>query len=758
MTFDLAQIEKVYVAAIEMLPTPSAVLPWTPADFPSVQAWYDSTDADLPLIGNEVTDWPNPIRPADELFDASGGPEMVTGPAVRFDRSNTESMTTGAATSLFVDASSGLICVRARWNNPPASDEVNFWANEMVVAEGGGNVGIFARTATGGGDDYFVDDYIADGWSTSSIEIVCGLYDGSANELTFQAELGVWHTVLMRWNGSKMNASLGGGAELEVACGSVSALSAAFQVGGGGAVLAPYSDIDLSLIVCAKQQGADADRSELIGYAERTRYFGTHGFTTSSTDTPPDRHVPGRLLETSEISTRLRPTADGLFAGLIESANVGRFELANPDGALDYLLDFAVDGLPIRLLRGERAGGTITPITDMDLVSTTVGGYWEADLERLSLVTGDRGLRLRIPAQPKVYAGTGKGTDGHEGALDLAGRRKPLVRGWVLNAEPQLVDPGTLLYQLSSEPLASVLKVYDKLAPLTLDTAHSSFAALDAAVPGAGQYSTWLAGGMIKLGTIPVGRVTVDAIAGAQTTTADICLELLQSVAGLNEAELDTGAFAQLASSQPGQAGLYLPSGNADRVEDVVVALAAGVGAAIGEGQDGRYTVQRIEDPAGGTPVLSLTETDITDFFLEPLPYGVPVRSVTARFRRNYTVMSEDEIAGTANDNVRARAEKPWATVTAESADAGRIHQASANLVVETPFHNETDAEGEATRLVALYGFERMLIRIQAPRFTFAAGVGDLIQVTLNRYGLDAGKLFVVVAVDRAQQELTCFG
>ena len=88
-------------------------------------------------------------------------------------------------------------------------------------------------------------------------------------------------------------------------------------------------------------------------------------------------------------------------------------------------------------------------------------------------------------------------------------------------------------------------------------------------------------------------------------------------------------------------------------------------------------------------------------------------------------------------------------TLSAENATVKTKHPLAIERSVDTLLANEDDAQNEADRLLDLYGADRDLLRIKVQRDALPADIlGKVILLGLPRYGLQEGKLMVVVGTE----------
>jgi hypothetical protein len=285
-----------------------------------------------------------------------------------------------------------------------------------------------------------------------------------------------------------------------------------------------------------------------------TLRYATHDYPRAS------KRYDVRLLE----PPLYRVSASGALFGGAESS-IGEAVLSNEDGALDVLLDYAVDGRPCRAtLVAEdevlaQAGGSVLLVdgdTLLDVDGTETALLVDARSARLLLGVVERLIwdvgrvivRLRDPSEAlrdphphSVYAGSNVPPDGVEGEEDdIRGRNKPRVYGGAGNMLPVLVNKQKYIYQYTDSTGYEVLFVFDRGKSLSPPAGpEASLAALEASTPAPGAY-TWYEG-YIKVGAVPE-ELTANAQSSPNLDAGDV-FSLIVGEAG---ATVDAGDVTAL--------------------------------------------------------------------------------------------------------------------------------------------------------------------------------------------------------------------
>lgn len=319
-------------------------------------------------------------------------------------------------------------------------------------------------------------------------------------------------------------------------------------------------------------------------------------------------------------------------ASLIGSGNL---LLSNPDGKLDYLLNYNWNGRSITIKYANDY--TIAYASFTTIFKGTVKELLLGESE-ISIVLRDSSEFLNKAIQTNVYAGSG----GSAGTTDLKNVKKPLLWGRVYSAEPVLVDPVKLIYQFNDGVLTTVHGLFDKGVALTAGANYANYAALDAVdattIP-AGTYRTCTAEGYIRLGAPTDGLLTGDITGINQTSIADICNDIVINKGGLVSGDIDAAALAQFETDTAGESGYYLRTPESD-IDQVIEELVGSV--------HGYWTINRAGKIVFGqfkfnTPAATIAAKDVASIKKEGSP--LPNHQVEVSWRKVWAVHEDSDIA-----------------------------------------------------------------------------------------------------------------
>lgn len=502
------------------------------------------------------------------------------------------------------------------------------------------------------------------------------------------------------------------------------------------------------------------DVSVSITTASFAIYAATEEWITRSTDTPANQPFFGTLMRPLRVDRSI--IANGRFSEL--SSGYGEIELDNSEGQYDEQIKrTGVDGanLTVKVRKHGR------PYEEAIVLFSGLAESWTVAEQNVIVRILDSSFRLNVPAQPDIYAGTG----GLEGGDDLAGKRKIRTFGECSNITPAALIPQELVYQVNDGAVQDIPAVYDRAAALTIDTTpdYPNSTLLRAATIGAGKYATCLAEGLFRLASAPDGLVTCDVEGDVLDgdyveTSADIVSRLLATATDIVVPDdLVTSTFDAVNTAQPATIGFHLAVDSNMTVRDAVSAIMGAIGGWAGFRRSGKFEVAIFAAPSG-TPTATYDEKDVIDIRREQLPDGIdpPPWRWRVAWGRNWTVQTTDIAGGVTAARI------------AFLKDAVRLAEASDTVIltdhpraqdpapVEAEFAQQSDAQDEADRQLALYRVARSLYRVTVKVAPFFHEIGQVISLTYPRWDLVDGRLLTIVALvqdaDENSVEIVAFG
>lgn len=494
-------------------------------------------------------------------------------------------------------------------------------------------------------------------------------------------------------------------------------------------------------------------------------------FRTRPSDTPPNTVYHNQIDDAGNFE---RYIFDRDTTGGQSSSGRGVVVLANNDGSLDSYKSYGFDGRSIVIRRGQMNG--VYP-DDFPILfrGTMKSVLFTFDSVTITMKNRQEEISSKI-IQTDRFAGDNVLPLGLEGtADDLKGLYKPDLYGTVFGISPPMVNTSKLILQLSARPGNAVLAVYDSGVLLTPGVNRSTIADLISSAPASNSWDSYSGpeGWYIRLGSTPAGQITVDAQEGttsADRTVAQIVKRILVGPAELSESEdLNSNSFSNLDLKNPAEVSAWFDT-NPTRVGDGLDMLVKSIGAFWDVSRSGLFRVGRLESPTG-SPVTTFVDRD--HFIFESAAVriqppkdenaGIPSHRVTVRYARNYTIMSGNDLAGSAMSRLPMLEREYKSTDPVEDLSVFQKHPLSTEYTVETQIVDQTDAEAERDRILALRSVDRDTVKITVSNdYTASVDLGDTVRLIVPRFGWDSGKLFIVTGMlDRyndQKTELTLWG
>lgn len=459
------------------------------------------------------------------------------------------------------------------------------------------------------------------------------------------------------------------------------------------------------------------------------------GFTTTPTDTRPNQHFKALVNNPLQVETSILGGTE--FGN--GSTTFGSIIIENGDKEMDAAASYEWSGRKVTV----KAGAKGLAYSDFATVFSGAIEDYEDDDERINLTIRDNRIRLDQP----LFAGTYAGTGGLEGGDDIAGQSKPLCFGKVLNIEPRLVDPVTLIYQIHDSSVLSIGKVRDSGVELTY---AGDVPSITAATPAAGTYVTQLSGGYLRLGSTPAGRITANAEgdngAGYVSTAGEIIKRLAKTrlaVSPFDSSEIDDGAFARIDAAVSGPVGFY--SAEAITASEIIDGLLLPIAAYWNFDRLGILTGGVLETPS--IPSLTLDTTNIDEEGPQRIASIPPAWRIQVGYAPLGVVQGEDELAGATTDEDRAFLTSGYRFATLEDQSIRTRDTRAQERTFLTRLTEKADAEALLSRLGMLFMEPRNLYRAPLHNMIYRASVGATATMIYPRRGLEGGIEFLVAGV-----------
>lgn len=428
------------------------------------------------------------------------------------------------------------------------------------------------------------------------------------------------------------------------------------------------------------------------GTGVTTLYYATNGVVFNN------QYYEPRLKQPGNFSQNI--FSDGRTGGASQTG-YGEIVLLNPDGGLDPLITYGFDGRPLILRKIVDGVGSILMSCSMEQPTPS----WTEVPIRIK----DKQQLFNVAIQPTKYIGDNVLPDGLEGSDDIKGQPKPILYGVVNNLTPVCVNTSRLIYQCSDTALAALSAVRDRGVPLAADTAYTTQAEMFANPPVPGTYRVYLAGGVFRLGSLPTGAVTCDAVEGSTAglrTAAQIAKRVALRV--ITAGEMDLTDIAALDTANNAEVGIYVKQ--EATVAAVLDEILSSVGAWYGFNSVGVLNMGRLEAPIASPSLATFTNAELLDIqrrATNDTGRGIPPYKINLGYDKNYTVQDATSLAGSAREVLSwAKYSRPtgWLTSTYEIYYGNGVALKSSFVTGSTATHLLLTSDGASWEQVTVSG------------------------------------------------------
>jgi hypothetical protein len=489
--------------------------------------------------------------------------------------------------------------------------------------------------------------------------------------------------------------------------------------------------------------------------SQRTLYFGTETYVSSD-----NKEYLGDIIDAGSIAQYMYDVASTFGESKI---TIGDIVLNNLSGKYDY----------VRKLGFKSASLRIKQVTTSNNITTILSGtckFAEVSLNRVTFSISDRLADLNKDAQKSLFDGSNSGPTGIEGTIDsLKGVVKPFIFGKCRNIEAPLLNSSKLIYGINFDndgntlAITSVDAVRDAGVALTIDTAVgtsgvvTNLAAMQAATIASGKYIVCLSESLIRLGSIPLGAVTIDATESV-LKPGSLVKNIIEK-AGFTSGDYINSTFTALDTFLAYNHGVYVNSGTTFLA--ICNDILSNIGGFISCTSDNKFFVGYLKSAELFASSKSFDDYSTIDFSTissKDDGLGIPPKQIKLNYNRNYKVMNDSDFAGSVSQDDRDFYSKEYLTV--ESVVNSKIDTKHYNAPVfnlNTLIDSNTDAQTELARQLTLRQKERNFYSFKTYDLSTLA-IGDVINISNSqRFDLQEGKNVVIMGkeVEFAKSSIT---
>lgn len=505
---------------------------------------------------------------------------------------------------------------------------------------------------------------------------------------------------------------------------------------GSGQLLAAPTDILGDPVLGDQPRGGFQ-----LGLPER-HFLGSHTFIGPPDDNRRPNVVARPRLRTAISSTKLFPFLPGESRS-VQSTD-GFVEIANDDGAYDFFpASMTADGLDVSIWHGPRRGY----FDDFSLRLRALGRSFDGTDRRTRLQLQNDITVVQKPIASSYYTGLGL----LEGDLDIAGLPVPSAFGTCGNVSLVPLLKANQVWQIAQGPLQAINAVYDGGLPLIFAGDYPTLAALIAAPVSAGQYLTCEALGLVRFFENAAFKYTAD-IQGFVfegewlSTLAQITEYLLRRRVGLFANAIDRAAIFGVGAVEAG----YF-TGTADlQVSDYMEEAARSIIGFHGLGRDGRYRLKRVFAPESYALPQAIPVAGVN---IKPEHFETYVRSEqTVRYDRNWTPMTDAEIAPSVSDERRRYLKSQGRSITTPNGSGAAFYpNARPGDPINTIVNSQFWANEIGKEAIKMTGTEQSLYSVELGRRGYSLDGGDPVAFTTDRYGA-GGVVWIVKEIQERSE------
>lgn len=459
-----------------------------------------------------------------------------------------------------------------------------------------------------------------------------------------------------------------------------------------------------------------------------TFLFSTRPWTGSPTDAnrPNERAIP-RLISAGLIS-RSAPIDSSIQRR--GERTIGDARLANPDGALDYILTtYTIAGGSIKAWIAEPQDTS----DEWTLVYEATIDEAEATRRDIRINITTIAEQLKRSLQTRRYTGGG----GLSGDASIAGQLRPTCWGECPVVDPKLISSADNIYQVHDSQIQSVDYVSEGGANFTFTADYSDFDALANATLAIGEYATCKAYGLIRIGIALAGLVYPlragikgDATgAGYVSSTGDILYRLARNRASLSADQVDVASFNGLPRSRVG----FYTNGSQDvSIESIYNELLGGVVAIFGVGFSAKLQVSRMVPADMQASDRTIRSAQLFDSSIESRPYTPRIKQPYT-YSVNFAPLDSDQISPSADSSTSARLQAAYYE--------GEVFQSSTAAIpptaqppLKTYFADESAAIALANDALLFSARNLVPLRANIGRVGLVTDIGEVIEVDDGRF------------------------
>lgn len=221
--------------------------------------------------------------------------------------------------------------------------------------------------------------------------------------------------------------------------------------------------------------------------------------------------------------------------------------------------------------------------------------------------------------------------------------------------------------------------------------------------------------------------------------------------------DLDSDSFAALNAIDHKAVGIFIDgNSNNTNIDGILSQLCDSIGAFAVFNNVGLLQVGKLAIPTGLTPTMTISTLDLIDLekrVMADTDRGLPAWRVSVGYAKNYTVQNASGLALAASDAFVAFTGQEIRYTSISDTSIQRKNLLATEITRDTLLALPTDAAIIAQQLFDIYSVQRDRYFITVNAHGRVVNINDVVQLKFNRFGLTAGKNFIVLGkVEEAAQ------
>lgn len=319
---------------------------------------------------------------------------------------------------------------------------------------------------------------------------------------------------------------------------------------------------------------------------------------------------------------------------------------------------------------------------------------------------------------------------------NTVGKARPIIYGQIYRGPAILIESVNDLYQVCDEvycPIEDITEVAD--SGVIINAANYTVTKSNGSIRFAGAY-------------VPLGEITasVRGIKPGGTYSAkpgDIWEDIVKTFGGFSASDIDSTALSTYNTDVSQGVGLAVLEPT--DIKSVLDSLLGGLTTVQDVTRAGKFTLHRFQAPSG-SPDLELDSENVLPTPQHEFEERIYWRAVI-KGQRNWSFGGSLETDGSISAAWTEWLRVEWRERVSSDSSIKDLYPLAGECAHETMLTSLTALTTVAGWWTTLFGQRRMIATCRLKLQPLAVELGDVVQLTLDRFGLGSGKLFRVVGI-----------